>query len=248
MEKDTFLQKIIANDSRLDTEIILKNTGISLHSSFRNLCLVLKNNKKITKLDLNSNRIGDMDCDELVNFLQKNDSVTELDLSGTSIGDKLIKSLSKGLINNHTLKVLDLSENVIGDEGIKALSFALETNTTLEILRLNYKNCFSNIGVRYLCEALEKNYTLIRLDSPDGKYGETEDILKIRSLIEHNNKILIEENPVIKNNLKAMKIKINKVPTLLEIGFFAVNQCISSGDISENNINIPEELSKKLTK
>ena len=75
-----------------------------------------------------------------------------------------IKQVSDSLFNNKTLEQLLLYDVTdITDEDITHLSTMLSSNTTLKDLQLPYSNITDN-GVRYICEGLTKNQTLIMLN------------------------------------------------------------------------------------
>ena len=83
-------------------------------------------------------------------------------MSSTIAGD--IKQVSGGLFNSESLEKLVLW-NVTGitDEDMTHLSNVLVSNTTLKELHLFICNITVN-GVQYICEGLNKNLSLAKLD------------------------------------------------------------------------------------
>lgn len=247
MQSYEMIQKIRANDPSLGSEFIVRNTLLTYDKIFPNICLALKENEIIIKLDMNRNKINDIDCYELISCLEKNKFLTELNLSGTYIGDKLIKSLSKGLTKNHTLEHLNLSDNPISNEGIKALGIALAHNRTLKTIDLNYIVKLNIESIKYLCRALECNHTLTEIMLDSRRFGDKTDIVRLKWLTEQNNKICLEKNPIARNNLVAEKTNTIVVPTLLQIGLFKVKQQKEIFNKEEHKLLL-EEITEKVEK
>ena len=96
----------------------------------------------------------------------------------TSLDSKCVSILSEILKTNKTIKILELfsssltgdikkiSDDVITDEDMSYLYNILVSNTNLKVLVLNNCNIADN-GVRYICEGLTKNQTLIELNIGD---------------------------------------------------------------------------------
>ncbi|CAF1061351.1 unnamed protein product [Rotaria sordida] len=119
----------------------------------------LKNNTKLTSLNLNSNKIQALGAQHLSNALRQNKTLTTLRLRRNRIENKGAQYLSDALRQNATLTTLELVCNFIGDEGVQHLSGALQQNKTLTTIDLDI-NAITCEGVRYLSETLRQNRTL----------------------------------------------------------------------------------------
>ena len=98
------------------------------------------NNAKLTKLNLQGNRLTATEATELFQALALNTTLTKLSLFDNNISDAGATELSKALIVNNTLAKLDLALNNIGDMGAIELSKALTVNTVLTELSLYNPN------------------------------------------------------------------------------------------------------------
>ena len=99
----------------------------------------------------------------LSEILKTNKTIKILELVSSSLTSG-IKQVSDSLFNNKTLEEFVLyNVTDITDEDITHLSTMLSSNTTLKKLSLPYCNITDN-GVRYICEGLTKNQTLISLN------------------------------------------------------------------------------------
>lgn len=105
-------------------------TQISLFAS------LLKENKTLESLDLQSHNIGNTNASILANALKENPSITHLNLRGNEINVEGAQALAEALKQNTKLTHLDLAYNPIGEKGVAALFKALEENSTLKELNL----------------------------------------------------------------------------------------------------------------
>ncbi|MGB6976419.1 MAG: hypothetical protein WBE18_03065 [Gammaproteobacteria bacterium] len=127
------------------------------------LAEALQTNFLLTSLKFGGNQMGDEGMQVLAQVLETNMTVTELDLADNQIGDKGAQTLAKSLKFNRKLTALNLAWNLIGDEGVEALMQALQCNTKLTRLDLTYNN-ITDKGARFIEEALKTNTTLIKLN------------------------------------------------------------------------------------
>ncbi|XP_044162704.1 NLR family CARD domain-containing protein 3-like [Acropora millepora] len=131
----------------------------------------LKENSKLTWLELSGNRIGNEGADALAKGLKENSTLTSLDLSHNRIGNDGADALAKGLKENSTLTSLDLSNNRIGNDGADALAKGLKENSTLTSLDLS-NNRFGNDGAHALAKGLKANSMLTSLNLRFNEIGD----------------------------------------------------------------------------
>ena len=96
---------------------------------------------------------------EIADALNENKTITELDLEHNKIGIDGIKSIAKVLCKNKKLKKLNLEHNKLRVEGARIIAEALCNNTTLEYLNLR-NNKLELKGVSTIVDALCKNNTI----------------------------------------------------------------------------------------
>ena len=130
----------------------------------------LKCNKSLTTLILNSNKFGDVGAAALVECLKYNKSLTRLELSGNEIGNDGTAALGECLKHNTSLTTLILYSNKIGDVGATALGECLKHNTSLTTLNLN-SNKIGDVGAAALVECLKYNKSLTWLELNGNEIG-----------------------------------------------------------------------------
>lgn len=116
----------------------------------------------------------------IAEILHTHKGFVNIDLSENKIPVSGAQSIAKALEVNKVIEVIKLDRNDFGDEGLEHLANALKINKTLKydpyntictltlltsLLRtLSVMDCkFTIKGLRYLCEALKENKTLITL-------------------------------------------------------------------------------------
>jgi Ran GTPase-activating protein (RanGAP) involved in mRNA processing and transport len=116
------------------------------------LAEALKNNHKLTSLNLGSNAIEAEGARALAAALNTS-ALTSLHLSGCSINDEGAQALAEVLADGGAaLTTLDLGHNAIGREGAEALAKALMANDVLTSLLLR-GNWLRDAGARALAQA-----------------------------------------------------------------------------------------------
>lgn len=149
------------------SDFINCNTGLLANMKFEGNDFKLNGvswfvNKKVTKLCLCENEIGDTEVVALARDLENNKTVTTLDLRKNNIGDVGAAALAKVLETNKTLTTVYLQGNQIGDAGAVAFANALKINKTLITLGLEC-NRIGDAGTIALAESLVANETLVTL-------------------------------------------------------------------------------------
>lgn len=168
------------------TDVAYKNmSGISI---LKKLCINLKSNNTLTKLDLGYNYIDDNDLTSLINSLNPlnpfsiNNSLSILHLNNNQIH---ISKASKLLTNKNIIE-LDLSSDFISSvDDMKIFCNELKKNNTLTALYLD--NCkIDDEMASELCETLKTNSSLTTLSLKnnlisDGKI--ISDLIKVNSTL-----------------------------------------------------------------
>jgi Ran GTPase-activating protein (RanGAP) involved in mRNA processing and transport len=159
-----YFQKVInaLKENTKITELNLSGNNIG-DKEAKALADMLKENTKITKLNLLKSNLGKDGAEELADMLKENKKIKTLNLSNSNLGKDGAKALADMLKENKTLTELDLSLNNIGDKGAEELAKALKENTTLTTLKLSDNN-IGDKGAKVLAEALKENKTLTKLD------------------------------------------------------------------------------------
>ena len=131
----------------------------------------LKHNTSLTTLELNSNKIGNVGATALGECLKCNKSLTTLILNSNKFGDVGAAALVECLKYNKSLTRLELSGNEIGNDGTAALGECLKHNTSLTTLIL-YNNKIGDVGATALGECLKHNRSLTTLNLNSNKIGD----------------------------------------------------------------------------
>ncbi|CAF1643743.1 unnamed protein product, partial [Adineta ricciae] len=150
----------------------------------RHLADALTHNTTLTTLNLEVNKIGDEGARHLADALTHNTTLTTLNLSSNKIGHEGARHLADALRHNASLTTLNLEMNQIGDEGARHLADALTHNTTLTTLYLR-GNQIGDEGARHLADALTHNTTLTTLDLSRNKIGD-EGARHLADALRHN--------------------------------------------------------------
>ncbi|XP_067681815.1 leucine-rich repeat-containing protein 74A-like [Haliotis asinina] len=120
---------------------------------------MLRDNIYITELILSENKIGSTGALSMCEILMKNDTITKLDLSGNDIKDSAAENICQMLKKNTSLRHLFLSHNHFEEEGALHFKEALSYNESLETLDLSW-NRFRTRGAIYIAEGVQENYGL----------------------------------------------------------------------------------------
>ncbi|CAF4873321.1 unnamed protein product [Rotaria socialis] len=89
------------------------------------------------ELDLGWSHLADQDMSIVAYYcLYNSKTLLKLNLSSNKIGEIRAHYLAGALYSNNTLTVLNLENNQIGDKGARSLSDAIKHNKTLKELRL----------------------------------------------------------------------------------------------------------------
>ena len=161
---------VVQSEDVMSKLIKVQQTGqewsIHLYSSSPESTAVVINNLNnctVWRLDILNSPLDRKCISILSEILKTNKTITRLVLNYSSLTDGM-KQVSDSLCNNKTLEQL-LLWHVTGitDEDMIHLSNMIICNTTLKELRLYNCNVTDN-GVRYICEGLTKNQTLIKLN------------------------------------------------------------------------------------
>ncbi|XP_060757073.1 MHC class II transactivator isoform X2 [Neoarius graeffei] len=121
---------------------------------FLRLMEILPALQSLHHLDLENNKLGDMEAEHLAGVLSSLSSLKLLNLSQNCIGDGGVRKLSKALTSVSSLQSLSLYGNVIGDSGAESLASVLPLMTSLLHLDAKY-NKFTDIGAKKLSAALK---------------------------------------------------------------------------------------------
>ncbi|XP_078087557.1 uncharacterized protein LOC144505316 [Mustelus asterias] len=114
------------------------------------LSSVLRNNRSLTNLNLNNNKLGDMGFKLLIITLsQQNCPIQTLELEGNGISDTYTEELTRISFINTSLTMVNLSNNLLTDQSIRALQNLIQRHTYLHEIRLQ-RNKFSPDGSNYL--------------------------------------------------------------------------------------------------
>eukprot|EP00761_Pharyngomonas_kirbyi_P010483 gb/GECH01010503.1/.p1 GENE.gb/GECH01010503.1/~~gb/GECH01010503.1/.p1 ORF type:complete len:1117 (+),score=214.81 gb/GECH01010503.1/:1-3351(+) len=127
------------------------------------LSKLLKEQKRITNIDLRGNKISAKGCSYLVEVLHENNTIKKLNLKDNKIRAEGCAHLAKMIKDSHSIKTLDISGNFIKDEGCCELAEGLKYNTTITQIKLG-ENEISSEGCSYLVEALQRNINILELD------------------------------------------------------------------------------------
>jgi Ran GTPase-activating protein (RanGAP) involved in mRNA processing and transport len=125
----------------------------------REICEMLKNDKKMSVLKLDYNEFSNPGAEQIEMMLEVNKSLKALHIARNVIEDEGAKSIGKSLRSNDTLTKIDLSHNYIEDEGAKIFSNSLKHNATLTSLDLSHNRIGDKGGIT-LAEVLRHNSTL----------------------------------------------------------------------------------------
>ena len=130
------------------------------------ICNCLRENEKLTHLDLSYNHLAARGCAELASSLISNASLVELSLRGNGAGDATANALA-AVARAHdatawTIAKLDLSDNRIGASGGGALGDLLTVAESLTQLDLSW-NALRGAGCRKLMEGLRSS-RIVRLN------------------------------------------------------------------------------------
>ncbi|WP_425363971.1 hypothetical protein [Candidatus Tisiphia endosymbiont of Hybos culiciformis] len=156
-------------DNKSITTLYLQNNKIG-DAGAKDLAKPLKDNKSITTLDLSNNQIGAAEAKDLAEALKINQSITTLNLGGNQIGAAGAKDLAEALKVNKSITNLSLNSNQIGAAGAKDLAEALKVNKSITNLSLN-SNQIGAAGAKDLAEALKVNKSITNLSLNSNQIG-----------------------------------------------------------------------------
>jgi len=187
--------------------------------------ILAKNLTRIKHIQLRENLIGPQGAQALAS----NRYFIELGLHGNNIGDEGIAAFA----NNTTLEELRIGNNDITNHGIKLLA----TNNTLFSL-ISRSNRINDEGVG----AWLSNHTLQKAIF-EGCFASAAMNAKLAEKLQQNQRLAAqlaaEQNPITKANLKAfIKHQPANVPSLLELGLFAVKRYIQQGTINQAQVQM----------
>ncbi|XP_076442752.1 uncharacterized protein LOC143281427 [Babylonia areolata] len=145
-----------------DREVVMKFRGLGPVGT-KALCVPLKTNNTVEKLDLEGNWIQQPGCVSLADMLSENIYLSDLILSENKIGNEGAVVLCQILCKNDTISKLDLSGNDLTDVAAESINEMLKKNSTLKhlILRHNY---FEERGAQHFKDALSTNESLETMD------------------------------------------------------------------------------------
>ncbi|CAF3914631.1 unnamed protein product [Rotaria sp. Silwood1] len=109
------------NERKLESDNDLKDEKLDLEG-------LTFENRSSPILDLTGFVLTDQDIKNLANALQNNKTLTTLQLDYNKIGDKGVQYLADALKINTTLTTLKVPSNEIGDKGVEYLADALQNN------------------------------------------------------------------------------------------------------------------------
>ena len=163
--------KKVGDDNVKELSEALKNnrtlTSLNLNDNkieagAKDLIKVIKYIRTLISLNLRNNKIGDLGAIKLSQVLRHNTNLTTLNLRCINISIVAIRNLSAALMDNKTLTSLNLRNNKIRSAGAIELGMALKENKYLTSLNLG-NNKIGKAGAQALSNALQNNITLSTL-------------------------------------------------------------------------------------
>jgi Ran GTPase-activating protein (RanGAP) involved in mRNA processing and transport len=158
------------------------------------VAMELEDNRTVTALVLNKNRLGDEGSTHIAKALIKNRVLASIELNDNSISTAGCLAVATALRENRVLSNILLNGNLIGPDGARALAEALKMNPSLQNLGLG-RNSAGNDGAVAIADALRSNTTLQRLDLDDNFISDT-GAAAILSTLQHYNHTLTSVNLV----------------------------------------------------
>ncbi|XP_059498824.1 NACHT, LRR and PYD domains-containing protein 3-like [Stegostoma tigrinum] len=114
------------------------------------LVSTLSNNRSLTDLNLNNNKLGDRGVRLLIGALgQWSCTLQTLELEGNGISDAYTMELTVTPITNMSLMKVNLSNNSLTDKSVNALQTLIQRHTSLQDIRLQ-RNKFTSDGANCL--------------------------------------------------------------------------------------------------
>lgn len=206
-------------------------------SKIFNISAIIKrlqdNDKDLTELNINSEKITLNEIKSLAAALAKNRFLKILDFSNNFIGSEGVQALAKSLETNKVLHSIYLRSNNAGDDGAKALAMALRKNSSLQNLYLG-NNKISHVGVEAIANTLSFNSTLEILSFRNNEVGnEACKVLADNLAVNATLKTLNLANTGVTNNGAAYLLRILDVNTNLLDVKLSYNE-INDQEILEN--------------
>ena len=154
-------------------ELSFHNYNMDNTWEFRLLMTILERNTSLLTLNLSRKGLDDRCAEKIAVMLVNNKKLRRLELEGNFFGPASCKEFAKAVKANNTLRYLDLENNNLTDHGkdtqsIHELFIALQSNTMLISLNLSNNHFTSEIGA-YIVEMLRKNKTIIHFEFFDNK-------------------------------------------------------------------------------
>jgi Ran GTPase-activating protein (RanGAP) involved in mRNA processing and transport len=177
---------------------------------------IIRNNPKITNINLSGNKINEKGAKIIANALVNNKNIIFIDLSDTIISNVGLDEFSNALINNTTVESINL-HNLHGrsgawpfpndlslGNGMKKIAEMLKINKTLKIINLS-NNEITNDNVIILADALKENETLTHLNIGINKIG-AKGVIEIADAIRKNKKTAIKYLDMTKMGIRSFGI------------------------------------------
>jgi Ran GTPase-activating protein (RanGAP) involved in mRNA processing and transport len=124
------------------------------------LCLGLRENKKISDLNLRGNNLGSLASFYVSKIMKRHYSLKSLNISNNLIQDFGVKIIVKALISKtRNLEYVELRRNLISDYAMHFISNLLKYNLVLNFLEIS-ENFIKSSGLKLLSEGLKQNLTL----------------------------------------------------------------------------------------
>lgn len=129
---------------------------------------LMKNDPRLTMLDLYDSQIGNDEEQWIAQGLEKNTNLTKLDLRKDKIDNQILGTINGFIFRNKLMKDPRLTElaaisSYINDNGAQSIGQGLTENIALTKLDLGY-NQIGDEGVKFIVQNLSKNNTLIELN------------------------------------------------------------------------------------
>lgn len=198
-----YLEKLVLDSNNIGLEvlsqILIKNTTLNYlslgdadfsenESNYKSLCGIIKSNKCIKHLNLNSNGLG--------------------------INNNIINTLSEALIENNTLEFIDISNNDFGEDESQEdfkwdfLKNILESNKTLKCIEFNDKYEIFQRNYDFtlpLLKGLRSNETIQKINLSNMTIGDNKECYSVLCDIIENHKSLkildLSSNKLFKNQI-----------------------------------------------
>jgi Leucine Rich repeat len=182
MSFEDFLEKLKTNNQFI-TEVVLDELS---DQQLVLLADALEGNTQVNTLSLKSCKKTKI-AQNIARMLKTNKFIHSLNLESNGIDETGIGLICLGLANNHSIRYLNIRDNKIGNNGLILLSFILESNKLIQHLDIG-GNRIGDKGIQVLCESLKNNTSLQTLNLGCNDMSE-DGMQSLQSLLQCNDTI-----------------------------------------------------------